>query len=460
MSGITQCWWHCGLKLALWSLSIVGGAIASLGDCAIAQIVPDSTLPNNSLLAIQDNSIDGGTRSGSNLFYSFEQFSVPTGSTAFFNNAPDIQNIISRVTGGSISDIDGLIRANASANVFLLNPNGIIFSPNAGLSVGGSWLASTASSLNFADGTRFSATAPQTQPLLSVSVPSGLQFGNTAGGIRVQGASLEVQPNKTLALVGGNVGLESGYLKAEGGRIELGSTAGTGLVNLNQTDKGWALGYEGVQNFQDIQLSKQAVVDASGEAGGDIQLSGRRIALTDTSSIDANNLGSQNGGKISIQASELIAQDGSQISASTLGAGQGGNLSVTASDSVVIGSGSSLSAQANPDSKGVSGDVTITINQLTVRDGAQLGSVESGGNGGNITLQAQDLLLLRRNSNIDAKAGTAGAAENGGNISITTEIVRIPEPSHTLGILAFTAFSAAKVLKRKQKKQKCRANIS
>lgn len=552
MSGITQCWRRCGLKLALWSLSIVGGAIASLGDCAIAQILPDSTLPNNSLLTIQDNinSIDGGTRSGSNLFYSFEQFSVPTGSTALFNNAPDIQNIISRVTGGSISNIDGLIRANASANVFLLNPNGIIFSPNAGLSVGGSWLASTASSLNFADGTNFSAIAPQTQPLLRVSVPSGLQFGNTAGGIRVQGASLEVQPNKTLALVGGNVGLEGGYLKAEGGRIELGSTAGTGRVNLNQTDFGWALGYDGVQNFQDIQLSKQAVVNASGEAGGDIQVQGRRIALTDTSSIDANNLGSQNGGKISIQASELIAQDGSQIStstgagqggdlsvtaedsvelsgtsaggqissglftqtqgtgaagdlkiatrqllvrdgaqvtASTLGAGQGGNLSVTAEDSVkLIGSGSGLFAQASPGSNGASGDLTITTNQLTVQDGAQLGSVESGdagnlyveaqsirldnlgaitattasGNGGNITLQAQDLLLLPRNNNIDAKAGTAGAGENGGNISISTETVPIPEPSPTLGILAFTAFSAAKVLKRKQKKQKCRANIS
>ncbi len=312
----------CNQKLFLGGVGVLLGLL--IPPSTTAQVIPDATLPQSSNITADGNinTITGGTVAGSNLFHSFDQFSVPINGVAYFNNTLDIQNIFSRVTGGSVSNIDGILRANGTASLFLLNPNGIIFGPNAQLNIGGSFIGSTASSINFANGTQFSATTPQITPLLKISVPTGLQFGSNSGAISVQGpgynlpsqtslifpivtgsssTGLQVQPGKTLAIVGGDVSLEGGILKAGGGRIELGSVD-DGLVSLNSNISGWTLSYESVPSFKNIQLSKQSLVDASGFSSGSIQLQGANVTFNSGSIVLLQNQGMFPSGQISINA--------------------------------------------------------------------------------------------------------------------------------------------------------------
>lgn len=172
------------------------------GESAIAQIIPDATLPENSRVTpgCLTCTIEGGTTRGVNLFHSFREFSIPTGGTAWFNHSPQIQTILGRVTGSAVSNIDGLIRTNGTANLFILNPNGIVFGNNARLEIGGSFGASTASSFKFPDGSEFSAVRPEAPPLLTVNLAPGLQYGTTpAGSTIAHRGNLVAEQNLTLA---------------------------------------------------------------------------------------------------------------------------------------------------------------------------------------------------------------------------------------------------------------------
>jgi filamentous hemagglutinin family protein len=399
--------WFLPIATALWC------------NCASAQITPDATLPNNSIININGKTfnITGGTTAGTNLFHSFKNFSVPTGSEAFFNNTLGIQNIISRVTGGSISNIDGLIRTLGKANLFLINPNGIVFGPNASLNIGGSFVASTADSLKFEGGKEFSATNPQAPPLLTITIPLGLQFGSNPGTIVNQSqasfegatntfgspAGLQVPNGKTLALVGGNVSLSGGNLTALGGRIELGSVDGDSFVNLNEIDTGYALGYQNVQKFRDIRSSNRAQVDTTDNGGGVIQVQGKNITLTDRSSILSGSF-SQAGGNLIINAAESVKlSGGSFLGTSADGEGKAGDVLVKAFDSVEL---EGTSASGFPtflfsqvcgfssecgSATGNSGNITIETGRLLVRDGANIDSSNFGvGNAGNILIKASN----------------------------------------------------------------------
>ncbi|MCT7962935.1 S-layer family protein [Laspinema sp. D1] len=423
--------------LRIWVAIALGSFFYPLSSPAQAQIFPDGTLSSPSVVTNEGTiqRITGGTEMGGSLFHSFQEFSVMTGNTAVFENSLTVENILTRITGLNPSLIDGIIRANGSANLYLINPNGIVFGPNAQLSIGGSFFASTAESIVLGDGSLFSAINPEAPPLLTVNVPVGLQFGANPGNIGVQSqgvnssgepVGLQVLPGQTVGLFGGNVLLEGGQVRSPGGRIEVGSVGSNSRISLTPTERGMRAGYEGVESFQDIQLSQQSGINTSGDGGGTIHLQGRRIAVGEGSQVLAVNVGSLPGGSLNIKASELVAITGADpdnftavvsdtrgvgtggdlnietgqfllqgtglVSASTFGQGAGGNFSIKAADSItVIGIGfeplellivGALTGQLEPEDR-IGGLVMGTVGEaptgnMTLEAGNAIGLYNGG----------------------------------------------------------------------------------
>lgn len=362
--------------------------------------------------------INDGNRAGNNLFHSFREFSVPTGGEAFFNNPGDIQNIFSRVTGGSVSNIDGLIRANGGANLFLLNPSGIIFGPNARLNIGGSFLASTARSLIFSDGTQFSATNTQNTPLLTINVPVGLQYGSNAAPIRVQGSKqidtettakgfdsnlniLEVNPGNTLAIVGGNVIIDGGILQAPGGRIEVGGLAGEGTIAIN---KDGSLSFPSGGQRGDVSIINKAGINVLAGGGGNIAINAQNLEISDsllTTGI-ATGLGTQGAqaGNILIDATGAIAITFSRIENNINPASEEQPAAIGDGGDIIIQAGSTLTADTASLSTGTfgqgnGGNLIITANSVSLTNGTDVDSITTGlGNAGNIAINSKDNVVI------------------------------------------------------------------
>ncbi|MBD0314274.1 MAG: filamentous hemagglutinin N-terminal domain-containing protein, partial [Microcoleus sp. T3-bin5] len=243
-------------------LLLLSGYLCLFPGGAIAQIIPDSSLgPEssrtvpNTINNLTSDRITGGAIRGVNLFHSLREFNIREGRGAYFDNPSGITNIFTRVTGGKSSNILGTLGVLGNGNLFLINPKGIIFGPNARLDLRGSFIGSTADSIVFNNGVEFSSTNLQTSPLLTVNIPVGLRFRENPGAIVNQSTALgkvnlpasavtipisdrvglAVDPGQTLALIGGDIQLQGGNLTASSGQILLGSTASPGLVNFALT---------------------------------------------------------------------------------------------------------------------------------------------------------------------------------------------------------------------------------
>ena len=422
---------HLGWQNALMNGIVVSGVVLGWVTCAPGEARPiaDDTLgAERSRVVPLDptvpvDRIDGGARRGNNLFHSFREFNVDQGRSVFFTD-PGVRNIFSRVTGGSESQILGALGVQGSANLFLINPNGIIFGSNARLDVRGSFTATTANAIQFGDQGFFSATNPTAPALLTVQ-PSAFLFNqinpapivnnsvaaaapNPSGAL---GIGLRVPAGSSLTLLGGNVSSNRGGMNAVGGRIEIGGLSQPGTVVLNSDD---SLSFPSGVARAEVSLRNPRIDVAAGGGG--------------TITINAGNL------EILGDSSRLFAGIG--FRSGFVGA-QAGDITLNA-DTIRLGGGAVIDNGVRALSVGNSGNIRITTNSLSLTEGSRLRSIGIGqGNVGSIIIHARDRISIDgvnpNNNEVSGIFSTIGVttvvggpgviaffAGNSGDIRITT----------------------------------------
>ncbi|MEH2361665.1 two-partner secretion domain-containing protein [Nostoc sp.] len=473
--------WLSGLLRVFGITGVLAHVIFCTENHALAQITPDGTLgdrssritPNVNIKGLPADRIDGGAIRGANLFHSFQEFNVGELQRVYFANPTGISNILTRVTGSNVSNILGTLGVNGGANLFFLNPNGIIFGQNARLDVSGSFIATTANSFVFGKELEFSATNPQTPSALLTVNPSALFFNQLPAGsienrsIAQAEIGLQVPDGKSLLLVGGNVSMDGGKLTAYGGRVELGGLAAPGNVNLLFNGDNLSLKFPLNVTRADISLNNQAAIDVtgSGSGGGDIAINARNLEILGGSVLSGGILGFATpetvagditlnatgdikiagdsyiysivvgsvgkGGNIDINAANLSLTDGAQLLAETFGQGNAGNVNVKITGAVDIAGvknyPSGIFSAVNRGTVGNGGNITIDSGDFSLQDGAKFTASTSGvGNAGNVTVSAKDAVDLAGNSYIFSTVG-AGGVGKGGNIDINAATLSLTD---------------------------------
>ena len=469
-------------------LNLIGAALIPVS----AQITPDDTLGNERSVVVESSAmeaISGGAYRGSNLFHSFDEFNVPLDRAVYFIGSSSLERIFVRVTGQNPSSILGTLGILGSdSDLVLLNSNGITFGPESRLSLAGSFLGTTADSIQFLDSTSFANIGDaRTSSLLTNSIPIGLGFtgnssisvqnvghtyiGNTFAPIEESAPQpgLSVLPQQTIALIAGNVNFDGGIVRVPNGQIELAGVR-EGVVKLDAETR-WAFDYSSVNELGDVHLSGISLLETNGFFGGLISLIGRTIdvdggsvvfsrniigpssgairlnasdsinitggvpAQSSGSAILSQNLGIGKGGDIIIAAPNLTLQDGGQITTDTFSTDPAGDISID-----VIGDVRVLAFQPSAEflfsnistatfAEGQAGNLRLSAGRLKLSSGAQVGSATFGsGNGGSAIVNARDIVLDGVTpTNLTPASINAAAFRTGnaGRLEISTDTLRV-----------------------------------
>ncbi len=350
-----------------------------------------------------------GLRQGANLFHSFSQFNLAANESALFTGPDAVTNIIGRVTGGSPSEIRGLLRSTIpGADLYLANPAGMVLGENASLDIQGSFYATTADSLVFPDGVEWATGKPDVSRFSSAS-PSAFGFLDAPAGLEITGGALRVPRGETLLLAGGEVSIKTSHLEAPGGRLALVSVGGAGGISRD----GEHLDAPGGK-----AVVHDSLLDASGEGGGGIKVRTGDMEMRD-SQFQADSLGAGDGEGIDARLDNLSAEGNSRWTSHALGTGNSGDIHIQARGNlefngagatdiagILTWSGEERGAQA-----GNSGAIRLEVGALKLIDGSAVETTSHGaGKAGDLSIQARESVLV------------TGESPNVGYVSaITTE---------------------------------------
>lgn len=376
-----------------------------------AQVTIDGTLGKSGALPGPNYQIGAelGSQHGPNLFHSFRDFNLQSHESATFNGPNNVQNIISRVTGGNPSSIDGTLRTTIpNADLYLLNPAGVMFGKNAKLDLQGGLHVSTADTLRLGEDGQFNAKQPS-QSLLTVAPPTAFGFlTQSPAAITTHDSKLAVPEGKSLSFISGELQFKGSNssrldannnvvfdaeLSAKFGRINLASVASPGEVKLANN---------GLEISQTAQLGKILALNTNiittGKGGGSIFIRAGQLILS-YSVAESKTLGDNNGGVVEVQSNSLELH-ASKFSTSARAKGTGGSILITVNGEFTIWGvrpnqlGSAIFSRSHAND-GNAGNISIQARQLTVLDGGQIAtSTEGPGQGGAILIKVSGPLTL------------------------------------------------------------------
>ena len=424
---------------------------------AQAQIMPDKTLgTENSTFNIVGNqtNINGGALRGANLFHSFQEFNVSEGKSAFFGNPNGVSTIFSRVTGSNASDIFGTLGVSGDANLFFMNPNGIIFGPNSRLDIDGSFVGTTATSLDLGGGLIFSAITPDAVPLLDIQVeaPIGLRFEGSEVGPILSNTRLTVPSGNQLILAAGTIASLS-PLSAPGGEVSLITVDPANLDTFNrvQVGKDGRLIELAQENFEQVSSNIITNPISLTEATKRVMAEPQSLEGLELGDIVVDNISTQaksiNAGPVNIFASRNLTVK--QVSASSVidvemnAVGNGGEINLHSRGDIVVTESLFTNSQINVPKHsvdkfgGVPGESAriSVISQdggITVRK-TLFSLNNTGGNGGDISLHANKNISIEEGivstSECGGQACTTGKSGNAGDVSIisTNGLIHFPQ---------------------------------
>ncbi|WPL11291.1 two-partner secretion domain-containing protein [Thiorhodovibrio litoralis] len=422
-----------------------------------------------------------GKTHGNNLFHSFQQFNIPTDQSATFTGPDNIQNVIGRVTGGQASNIDGALRSEVGqADVFLINPSGVVMGPNATVDVPASLHVSTADELRFQDGSRFSASEPGASTL-TMAAPEAFGFlgQQPAANLHLNGSQLQVQPSETLSLSAGDIGIQGSgeqlaSLAAPGGTLRLealGATATAVLIDPPAPPADPSLA-PGLPHLGQLAIA-DADLDTSGDGGGLIVLKAGQASLTNalliaenqgerdaTGGISANfggafeilgswlytDTAAGRGGQVWVRAGQMYLDNGAQIASDAYAEGDAGSVKLVVADLLEVLNGAVISSSTF--AEGNAGGLDIAAGAARLDDGGLEGQFtgllssaqpDSSGDAGSVKLVVADLLEVLNGAKIssdtfaEGNAGSldiaAGAARlDGGGLELFTGLTSSAQP--------------------------------